>query len=743
MKKRGLIYMAALCCGMFLPGGCSKTEESGMRPGEADSALAVRFRAEQRDTAAGDAGDAIIETVTAYRFVGGVLCEALPGTGNSDGYYTFYPTDRAGEILFVANDRTGIFSETSAGVTTLGAFHEIEASAEEMSGERLLMSGRAEFSDTQDSPATVTMRRSVARLDLEVRERGVEVRGIAIRGIARKGYVLGGDAPTTPSDAAREDFEAAYDDAPLANTTRTLLYLCEQSGEAPVAEVVVAFGGGEHRMTAALPATILRNRVYTLRVHGAGAGLGVSVSTDGWEAGAETDAAPDLLGRIDAAASQLCEGVTVNSAGDSVRVAYSGGEFRLAVFAGAGSQIDIEGAVRGVTANVEPTRALKQVANVSVQSAPRFPGEEQSYLWITARRGEELAARIVLVFEPNPIQVSGALTFDENGVCDFGKYVDGELGRLTLPDGKIVRAEFAQDEDAWLKLVGQEGSWRVLGGWKPNDPKADGRTQQAQIVVSDADGSHAERYTVRRRNEGLPVVRIGQTWWCKYNLRGDATSFDDQISIQDDPAADTALADYLAACDDDLLLQLLGDQYQGGYPDGLPLRHNGEAFYHEGMRSSAQNFGTLDPTAMAPDGYRIPSYDDYAFLSANENFNLGGVGSRTYTNSAGESLTIRILERDATLFGKHYGTVSFYEFRTEEGCWVLCGLGHQWDTTPGNIARMTLLLATYGNSAKSWFMEGYAQNDRPNQNWLKYTSQNSTKTRVIRCVKTPVEYIYE
>ena len=56
---------------------------------------------------------------------------------------------------------------------------------------------------------------------------------------------------------------------------------------------------------------------------------------------------------------------------------------------------------------------------------------------------------------------------------------------------------------------------------------------------------------------------------------------------------------------------------------------------------------------------------------------------------------------------------------------------------------MTLLLATYGNSAKSWFMEGYAQNDRPNQNWLKYTSQNSTKTRVIRCVKTPVEYIYE
>ena len=117
-----------------------------------------------------------------------MLCETLPGTGGSDGYYTFYPTDRAGEILFVANDRAELFSAATAGAATLDAFHEIEASAEEMSGERLLMSGRAEFSDTQDSPATVTMRRSVARLDLEVRERGVEAETLACgTGIAAAG----------------------------------------------------------------------------------------------------------------------------------------------------------------------------------------------------------------------------------------------------------------------------------------------------------------------------------------------------------------------------------------------------------------------------------------------------------------------------------------------------------------------------------------------------------------------------
>ena len=73
---------------------------------------------------------------------------------------------------------------------------------------------------------------------------------------------------------------------------------------------------------------------------------------------------------------------------------------------------------------------------------------------------------------------------------------------------------------------------------------------------------------------------------------------------------------------------------------------------------------------------------------------------------------------------------------------MLAGLGHQWDTTPGNIARMSLLLATYGNASKTWMMEGYANADRPGQNWFKFVANNSTKTRVLRCVKTPVEYIY-
>ena len=55
---------------------------------------------------------------------------------------------------------------------------------------------------------------------------------------------------------------------------------------------------------------------------------------------------------------------------------------------------------------------------------------------------------------------------------------------------------------------------------------------------------------------------------------------------------------------------------------------------------------------------------------------------------------------------------------------------------------MAILLATYGNAGSSWQLEGYPKSDGRG-NWIKFGGQNSSKTRTIRCVKTPVEYIYE
>ena len=349
--------------------------------------------------------------------------------------------------------------------------------------------------------------------------------------------------------------------------------------------------------------------------------------------------------------------------------------------------------------------------------------------------------------------MDGILAFDGNGVCDFGRYVDGELAVISVPQDKVLDVEFPEGEDAWMKAVevtgtsGSDGTsgkriYRLLGGWRPNDPKADGREQPGFVVISNTDGTDREAYTVKRLNWGLPVVKMGETWWCRYNLRGNVKDFRDQITCGKDPAAQNELFTMLQEMPADDLQALMGDQYQAGNLNGLPLMHDGSGFLYDGMKPSAQNFGLLDPEVMAPDGYMIPAYEDYAFFAANDNFNIGGIGERSFSNRTGQRLYVRIAERKVSFLGHDYGTVAFYDFEYEGSRWTLFGLGHQWNPEPGNIAGMNILLATYGHGSRTWAMEGYASTDKKDENWLKFADNNSTKTRTIRCVKIPVEYIY-
>lgn len=477
---------------------------------------------------------------------------------------------------------------------------------------------------------------------------------------------------------------------------------------------------------------------------GLGASAKVDVIAGDWESGDGTVSENRPLGVIDASASELSGGVRINATNDTVNVPYYGSDFRLALLGEEGARIKVEGTVDGVIVDQTAARTLQKVAEVSVSSKVRMPGTKKEYIYLDVYSRDTYAARVVLVFEGSPVRLEGQIRFDSDGICDFNRYIDGELGMITLPEGREIRLEFAGDSPHWMKLdQNEEGSWRLLGGWKPNDPEADGRVQEGKIVISGTDGLHREVYTVRRINWGLPVVNIHGTWWCKYNLRGNVKRFEDQVLIQSDPATQENLAQYLMNCSESELLALMGHQYQGGNNDGLPLSHNGNSFYYDGMKSSGQNFGTMDPSEMAPDGYRIPSYEDYAFFSWGDNVNLGGVGSRPFNNKTGQRLNVTVAERDVSFLGNHFGVVSFYDFEQDGNHWVLYGLGHQWNTTPGSIARMNILFATYGHSSNTWGMEGYASSENPGNNWFKFVPQNSQKTRTIRCVKNAVEYIYD
>lgn len=732
----------ACCLFAFLLGtGC--TAETEFSDTSAAGQLSVILKPAGLQGTVATTDDKRMNDVKAFRFDDGQLQETYgPLVPGDDGRCYLNLADNRGTLYFLANaSQVTALEALVPGATTLDDFLALSASTSDMTEHGLLMSGREELGSQSVSELTVAMTRSVARIDLESTDQGVEVLQVCIDGLVDEGYLNPQATATPPQNAATTRFDKQYS-TPLSNARETVFYLCEQQGTDIQVEVLVRFRDALHKMKASLPTTIRRNTVYTIHVYGRGGDVTMNISNGDWEQGDTSGSETQIKARVNIEDSALPANVKVNSTCDSVFIPYTENNFNLVLDAEPGATVTVDGRITGVSVQAAASRNLEPVARLAVNNVHRLPGTIREYIYADVYKEQIHKGRIVLVFLPSPIQLEGSIIFDEDGICNFDRYVDGELGRLTLPDGKIATVETDNGQTPWIKLAENAGSYRILGGWKPNDPEADGRMQEARLVITDSDGSNREVYPIRRRNWGLPVVNIGGTWWCKYNLRGNVKSFDDQISIADDQAAGTGVLDRLTTCSDDELLSLMGGQYQGGNPDELSLSHNGTAFYHEGMKGSAQNWGQIPATQMAPDGYQLPTYDDYAFFVWGTNCNIGGVGTRTHQNSQGQTITVNIVEREARFLEVSYGTIAFYDFEYEGNHWTLYGLGHQWNTTDGNIAQMSIIMAITGNTSNSWYMEGYAQASRPGQNWFKFTAQNSIKTRTVRCIKSPVEYIY-
>lgn len=726
--------------GLFLLSGCQK--EKIRQDNAADGSLRISIISSGMNYGITTESETNIHTLDAYHFENGILSESFNSLQiDEKGVCRLDIKQKNGMLYFLAND-ANITSRANLtnNVTTLEEFLQLTATADEMTSKNLLMSGHTEL-DGENTSLSVSLKRAVARIDLESAFQDAEVNSITIRDIALIGLVNEGGEKSVLTNIEKTDLTKDFGEQPFKNKKESLYYLPEQTANGHAVEILMAVNGGWHRLKTTLP-PLKRNTVYTLKVYGNGANLNVEVLTDNWESGNSSESGLTLKGLVDKENSQLSEGVTVNERGDTVFVPSWNSNFQLTLAAESGAQVSVLGEVEGVTVTpASQSRSLSPVAEFNVSSRQKMPGSKSEYIYLDVYNDQIQTGRVVLVFTPNPVQMSGLIEFDQNGECNFNRYVDGELASLILPEGKTATLKFAEEEAHWMKLA-PEGSntYRLLGGWKPNDPKADGREQAGELIITNEDGSHPETYTIRRLNWGLPVVNINGTWWCKYNLRGNVKNFNDQILINSDPAKDSSLADYLTSCSDNEFLHILGDQYQAGNPEGLQLTHDDSSFYYEGYKSQTDNFGTLSPTVMAPDGYQIPDFDDYRFFTGGTNFNLGYFNPGAFNNGLGQRLNFKVVERNATFQGLQYGPITFYDFEYEGSHWTICGLGHQWDAT--SISKMMILLATYGNGGSTWIIEGYS-NSEGRGNWFKYTGNNAQKTRTIRCIKTPVEYIYE
>lgn len=697
--------------------------------------------------------EAKIVRMDVYRFKDGVLDEFIGGLlPDQTGDYVVRPTDRSGTLYFLAN-ASGV--QSLEDVRSLEEFLQAKVVGPEMTGLGLLMTGQLSLDQegVNSSENLVSMRRSVARLDIDTHSEGIRVNRVRLKNVATSGFVWSGDMISSPDGTRFEEREFLYQQ-PLAQSSSPVCYLYEQDNKELSAELYFSSGEGDHRLEVVLP-VIRRNTVYTMKLLGNGANFKVEVDTTNWDEGASSEADLELCGLIDVEASELGDSILVSENRDTLYVPYQASDFRLVLSAISGSDVVVSGQVKGGEVFKEQySKDLDQAYAFRIRSDYRMPGSPSEYLRLEVMRSGLLAGRITVVFQANPILLEGGrILLDETGVCDFETYVDGDLGVMTIPEGKSLAVRFDNPDAPWIRLDRLEGSnnsYRIQGGWRPNDPDSDGRIQSAYLIITGSDGSITDQFTLKRRNYGLPVVNINGTWWCKYNLRGNVKDFDSQILVHDDPVPGASgLADYLNSCPAETLLTLMGDQYQAGNPEGLRLsKDESGLFYYNGMKNNnSADFGSLPANEMAPNGYQVPDYNDLRVFTWSNNSNMG-YGSNWFNNNMTGDYRLRfqyfVVERqDVVWLGERYGSVIFYDFRPNGGSdgLVLFGLGHQWNVSAGNVAPNNIIFATYGSRGNTWQIEGSPQSDNLG-NKYKYAANNATKTRTIRCVKTPVDYIY-
>ena len=600
---------------------------------------------------------------------------------------------------------------------------------------------------------SAVMKRGVARFDVTYAFPGTKVRSLTLKGMAGKSYLIEKVPFSVPSDV--ENIDLKVEGEAITGEDQTgVIYAYEQIN--PEATVEIEMSDGKVH-SAKLPEQILRNKVYTLQI-GRDGSLH-SITVDEWTKEEDEILAPDRESfiTVNEKLSVLNDRATILPDARGVSVSYLSGTFDLAL--NCGEELEYVDGGNGV---IEVTPVNPEASSLAERNvfriakkllAPNAPQQEAKLQFRRKGLSEVYDEDcLTVVLEKNDDTLEGMLDFNnENYECDFGRYIDGTLGTYTVGEGKTMALEVSES-NPWIRLVRSEenrNSYIIQAGWKPNDPEADGREQSAKLIITDRNGNKQE-YTIKRRNFGLPVVYVAGNWWCKYNLKGTANDFNDQILASADPVKEGSLLDYLKDCSLEELKAVMGDQYQGGNLEGLPLTLSDGKFEYSGFKSSVSVNINAQGKQMVPSGYEMPSDNDFRRL-VNSNDAKLGYDPAVYNNNLNGDDSFRLNynhgNRSVSIDDVVYGTVGFYDFcevafaSDNNKHVVLFGWGHQWEAGTGKISSDDFIFAVNNGTSTVWMMEGWFVDMRGN--WFKTVTQNNVKSRTIRCKKSPVEYIYQ
>lgn len=756
-----LINIFALAA-MIVPISCSNGLDL---PGDSTSHDSVIVRAGLPDYADGSSplqSDEAIEELTAFHFIDGRLSRVY-GLLNgvvAQGQSFELPLEKlSGTVYMVA--RTGAapgYQMPEEGCSESDWLGTVLTSDDGSSG--VFFTGKADVEGSAPS-ATVplSLERGVARFDLMIDVAGTaQVKSMTFSDVVAVTPLF--SQAGSGQDHERKDLEIVFPE-PVSVSTQGVAYIFGQTNPALDITLCAEVDGKEYTMQSALPSEIRRNTVYTISLRTDSVSGGLTLDVTEWGQGGVSDAFPEMdrLICVDTPSTSLPEGAVLSSDGRTLTLPYNAVDFTLG--------IDCDDELEALPSEESSVEILpgNGINSFRVRKRLYAPGAPAGRAEMRFRRKGLVNSydedAIALILSENPTLLSGRMSFDNAGYeHDFGTYADNEFGIFTLPQGKEISVQFPEGEDSWIFLdkdvsgsvSGRAGatSVRVIGGWRPNDRKADGRRQEATLVIQDTGGGNREEYTVARRNYGLPVTWLHGVWWCKYNAMGNSRSFDDQVLTSSDPAADAGqtLFEYLESCSAEQYRTLWGWEYIGDSGQGMQVvEENGTAVLEGYQGGQTVHINKLPADALSPPGYELPSMEEFnRVFDATSTIWMMWSGTHQLKEPwEGHSIIKRVQKRKngiqvgaLEISDLIYIAMSSPDFPEHEPL-VWYGPGAQWNSAGimHNGHYNNMLFGVYSPAGDGWFVSGGMGNL-----YMVRNGAGNNDSRILRFRKSDVEYIY-
>ena len=289
MNVKTLAFSMMLTLGL---GACSDGVETLPVPGPAPL-VKTRLAAFEGTGQALD-GENEISDLRACLFESGVLTKVYDTPTSVDGGYGIQLDSHTGTLYVVAN---------TEGLLDLNALQERSISESEWLQLSVAMQDAAParfFSgsltldgmENSQTELPVTLKRGLARFDLQIRTAGVaSVRSLTLKNAAQSAYLFPVSGDLSSADVQRKDAVATITE-PLTKDTPAVLYVYEQENDGLEVVIEAEIDGVSKTLTKRLETDLERNKIYTLTVRKDVIDVRLDISFDEWEEGSDTELTP-------------------------------------------------------------------------------------------------------------------------------------------------------------------------------------------------------------------------------------------------------------------------------------------------------------------------------------------------------------------------------------------------------------------------------------------------------------------